>query len=109
LVSYAQRLLAACAPQVVPGATLPGRQAVTANGEGAVTGAASSSTSTEPLSEREMDVLRLLDEGLSNREIAERLFLSLGTVKTHIHNLYAKLDVPDRQHALMRAHRSGLL
>jgi len=45
----------------------------------------------EPLSERELEVLRLLAEGLSNREIAERMVVAVGTVKTHIHNIYGKL------------------
>jgi LuxR family maltose regulon positive regulatory protein len=57
----------------------------------------------EPLSRRELEVLRLLVAGLSNREIAARLVLSLGTVKTHIHNIYGKLEVSSRAQAIHRA------
>ena len=63
----------------------------------------------EPLSDREMEVLRLIAEGLSNREIAERLIVGLGTVKTHINNLYRKLDVNSRTQALARARELSLL
>ncbi|NIV31234.1 MAG: hypothetical protein GWN58_17590, partial [Anaerolineae bacterium] len=45
----------------------------------------------EPLSERELEVLQLIAEGLTNREIASRLFLSLHTVKAHTRNIYGKL------------------
>ncbi|HZD58204.1 MAG TPA: LuxR C-terminal-related transcriptional regulator [Anaerolineales bacterium] len=57
----------------------------------------------ESLTEREMEVLHLLSAGLSNREIAERLYLSEGTVKTHTHNLYGKLGVQSRTGAIARA------
>ena len=57
----------------------------------------------EPLSERELEVLRLVASGLSNREIASQLILSLGTVKTHIHNIYGKLGVRNRVEAIARA------
>ncbi len=60
-------------------------------------------------SERELEVLRLIDAGLSNREIAERLIVGLGTIKTHINNLYRKLDVNSRTQALARARELGLL
>ncbi|NDJ78486.1 MAG: LuxR family transcriptional regulator, partial [Chloroflexi bacterium] len=56
----------------------------------------------EPLTERELEVLHLLAEGLSNREIAERLVLSLGTVKVHTRNIYGKLDVGSRTQAIAR-------
>jgi LuxR family maltose regulon positive regulatory protein len=62
-----------------------------------------------PLSERELEVLALLQEGISNREIAERLFLSVGTVKRHTHNLYGKLDVSNRTQAIIRGQELGLL
>jgi LuxR family maltose regulon positive regulatory protein len=57
----------------------------------------------EPLSVRELEVLRLLVAGLSNREIADKLVLSLGTVKSHIHNIYGKLEVNNRGQAIRRA------
>ena len=57
----------------------------------------------EPLSEREIEVLRLVTAGLSNREIAEKLFISPGTAKTHIHNLCGKLGVRNRTEAAMKA------
>ncbi len=57
----------------------------------------------EPLSERELEVLRLVASGFSNREIARQLILSLGTVKTHIHNVYGKLGVRNRVEAIERA------
>ncbi len=63
----------------------------------------------EPLSVRELEVLRLAQAGLSNREIAERLVVTVGTVKTHLHNVYAKLDARTRTHALARARELGLL
>jgi len=63
----------------------------------------------EPLSEREMEVLDLVAQGLSNREIAERLFVTVGTVKTHVHNIYGKLGVRGRTQAAAQARELGLL
>jgi LuxR family transcriptional regulator, maltose regulon positive regulatory protein len=63
----------------------------------------------EPMTERELDVLRLLDTGLSNREIAQRLFVSLDTVKSHTKHIYAKLGVRARHQAVGRAKEFGLL
>jgi LuxR family transcriptional regulator, maltose regulon positive regulatory protein len=57
----------------------------------------------EPLSEREREVLRLVAAGLSDRAIAERLILAIGTVKKHLNNIYGKLGVHTRTQALMRA------
>ena len=70
---------------------------------------ASVSNLIEPLSERELEVLRLIADGLSNREISERLIVGAGTVKTHINNLYRKLDVNSRTQALHRARELNLL
>ena len=63
----------------------------------------------EPLSERELEVLRLVTAGLSNREIAGKLFISPGTAKTHIHNLCGKLGVRNRTEAAMRGKELGLV
>ncbi len=63
----------------------------------------------EALTERELDVLRALSEGLSNREIAERLVITEGTVKNHVSNLIAKLGVRDRTQAILKAQELGLI
>ena len=63
----------------------------------------------DPLSEREMEVLRLFAKGLANQEIAERLFISLGTVKAHSSNIYRKLDVRNRAQAIIAAREMKLL
>lgn len=63
----------------------------------------------EPLSEREIEVLRLVTSGFSNREIAAKLFISTGTAKTHIHHLCGKLGVRNRTEAAMRAKELGLI
>jgi LuxR family maltose regulon positive regulatory protein len=63
----------------------------------------------EPLSERELEVLQLVADGLSNREIADKLFISVGTVKTHTHNIYGKLGVSGRTQAVARARELKLL
>ena len=63
----------------------------------------------DPLTERELEVLSLLAEGLSNREAAERLFLSVGTIKRHTHNIYGKLGVNSRTQAIVRGQGLGLL
>ncbi|HLU56006.1 MAG TPA: response regulator transcription factor [Pseudonocardia sp.] len=62
-----------------------------------------------PLSERELDVLRLLADGRSNREIAGELFLAEGTVKNHVTNVLSKLGARDRTQAALRARALGLL
>ena len=61
------------------------------------------------LSARELEVLRLVAQGLSNREIGERLFLGEATVKTHLLHAFAKLEVSDRTRAVTRAMELGLL
>jgi NarL family two-component system response regulator LiaR len=61
------------------------------------------------LSKREMEILNLLAQGLSNEEIASRLFVSLSTVKTHNQNLFVKLDVKRRTQAIEKAKRLHLI
>jgi len=63
----------------------------------------------EPLSQRELEILKLIAQGLSNREISERLFLALDTVKGHNRRIYGKLQVQRRTEAIARARELGLL
>jgi LuxR family maltose regulon positive regulatory protein len=63
----------------------------------------------EPLSQRELEVLQLIAQGLSNREIGERLFLAVITVKGHNRNIFRKLQVRRRTEAVARARELGLL
>ena len=63
----------------------------------------------EPLSQRELEVLRLVAAGLSNQEISQRLFLVLGSVKGHTHKIFGKLGVQRRTEAIARARELGLL
>jgi LuxR family maltose regulon positive regulatory protein len=63
----------------------------------------------EPLSERELEVLRLVAEGLSNQEIGDRLFIALDTVKGHNRRVFEKLQVERRTEAIARARELALL
>ena len=63
----------------------------------------------EPLSERELEVLQLIAAGKTNRQIATDLFVSVGTVKTHVNNIYRKLDAHSRTQAVARARELNLL
>src|ERR1051325_9225900 len=64
---------------------------------------------SEPLSERELEILRLIAQGASNREIAGKLFLAEGTVKNHVTNILGKLAVRDRTQAAIKAKDTGLI
>jgi NarL family two-component system response regulator LiaR len=66
-------------------------------------------TLADPLSARETEVLGLIADGLTNSEIAQRLFISKGTVKRHINNIYSKLEVRHRTESVARARDLGLL
>jgi len=63
----------------------------------------------DPMSERELEILDLLVEGLSYREIADRLYISRNTVKTHVRHVYTKLGVASREAALDEAERLGIV
>jgi ATP/maltotriose-dependent transcriptional regulator MalT len=67
------------------------------------------STLAEPLSERELEVLRLIADGHSNQAIADRLVVAVSTIKKHVNNIYGKLDVQSRTQALVRARELHLL
>ena len=62
----------------------------------------------EPLTPRELDVLALLAQGLTNKEIAQRLVITHGTVRQHAYNLYQKLQVNSRQQAVTKAADLGI-
>jgi LuxR family maltose regulon positive regulatory protein len=104
---YCGRLLAAFQTKDVADADMR-RPRTTALGPSSIVGGASS-TLVEPLSERELEVLELVAEGLTNQEIAARLFLSLNTVKAHTRNIYGKLGVHSRTQAVVRARAMGVL
>jgi DNA-binding NarL/FixJ family response regulator len=63
---------------------------------------------TEPFTERELEVLQLIVDGYSNTAIAKELYITVGTVKTHVRNILKKLCAEDRTQAAIRALRSGL-
>ena len=67
------------------------------------------STLAEPLTPRELEVLRLLVAGLSNAEIAEQLVITVGTTKRHVLHIYGKLDVRSRAQAIVKARALGLV
>jgi LuxR family maltose regulon positive regulatory protein len=93
---YVQKLLAAF-PDVEPEKELMSKPVV------------SDDEWIEPLSERELEVLQLIAEGISRQEIASRLILSLNTVKTHARNIYSKLGVNNQMQAVGKARGLGLL
>ena len=95
--SIAQRVLEQFAP-TAPASVAPA-------GASSLAGAAAT---FEELTPREQDVLRLITEGLRNREIAERLSISEKTVGNHISNIFAKLQVTNRSQAIVRALRGGI-
>jgi DNA-binding NarL/FixJ family response regulator len=64
-------------------------------------------SSPDALSEREMEILRALASGMSNREIADKLFITEGTVKNHVSNILAKMSVRDRTQAVLKAKENG--
>ena len=63
----------------------------------------------EPLTEREMDVLRLIAAGYTNQQIADELVLTLGTVKSYTSHIYGKLNVANRTQAITAARKQGLI
>ena len=63
----------------------------------------------DPLSDRELEILQLIATGLSNRELAEQLVVTVGTVKWHLNNIYSKLNVRSRTQAVAKARELGLL
>jgi len=68
-----------------------------------------SGSMVDPLSERELEVLAFMNQGLSGPEIAKILFVSINTIKTHIKNIYSKLGVSKRFDAIQRAKDLGIL
>jgi len=63
----------------------------------------------EPLSERELEILRRLSQGASNKEIADDLVITVGTVKNHVTSILAKLGVRDRTQAALKAKELGIM
>jgi LuxR family transcriptional regulator, maltose regulon positive regulatory protein len=99
LVEYVTTLLVALGHAPLPGtARLPAALPHPANG-----------ALVEPLSERELEVLRLLDAGLSSNEVAERLIIAVETARKHIKNIYGKLDAHSRLEAIRRGQELGLI
>jgi LuxR family maltose regulon positive regulatory protein len=75
---------------------------------GSTLAAGGNATLVEPLSERELEVMSLIALGLSNREIAGKLYLSPNTLKAHTQNIYSKLDVHNRVEAVNKARDLGV-
>jgi LuxR family transcriptional regulator, maltose regulon positive regulatory protein len=84
-------------------------QLLSAMDDGSTAARVASSTLLEPLSERELAVLRFLPTMMSNAEIASEMFVSVNTVKTHLRHVYRKLDVADRRDCVRRARELRLL
>jgi DNA-binding NarL/FixJ family response regulator len=95
--------------QIVSGESLLNQHDLTRSLRGIAPESAGAEDLIQPLSERELEVLRLLSTGLSNRDIAPILFISESTVKTHVEHIISKLGVSDRVQAAVWAARHGLV
>lgn len=84
-------------------------QQLQANSQGFFVDRMDQKTLMEPLTERELEVLQLMADGLKNSVIAAQLYISEGTVKTHVHRIIQKLEVEDRTQAVVFALRKGLV
>ena len=82
---------------------------LTAYGESAPATSPVAQALVEPLTERELEVLRLIAAGLSNQEIAHELVIALSTVKSHVNHVYGKLGVKSRTQAVARARELDLV
>ena len=102
-LAYVEMLLAAFQAEGSAGQSPGDENGIPANG------AAATNPLLEPLNKREIEMLSLIAQGLSNREIAERWVVAQSTVKWYINNLYGKLGAKSRTHALVRAHELDLL
>ncbi len=101
---YVEKLLAAF--PVLEAGSLPQSEAQAASPSASTSAA---SALVEPLTPRELEVLELLATGASNQDIAEQLFLSVGTVKGHINHILGKLDAHNRTEAAVRGRELGLI
>lgn len=99
LRNYALKLLAAFPPEQAPAAIQTHKTAT----------ALPASYLVDPLSERELEILKLVAEGLSNQQIGRKLFLATSTVKRHVNNIYAKLDVHSRTQAVAKGKELNIL
>lgn len=94
--AYLDLLLDACGVESAP--SIPVRSRGYASGD-----------LMDPLTNRELEILELMAEGHSNRKIAEKLYVSINTIKTHVSNLFSKLDADNRVEALARAREAKIL
>jgi LuxR family maltose regulon positive regulatory protein len=101
LIGYTDKLLAAFSLPMV------GLQSATESQKSKISN--QQSTMLEPLSERELEVLRLVAQGLTNNEISQRLVLALSTIKGHNLRIFGKLQARNRSEAIKRARELGLL
>jgi LuxR family transcriptional regulator, maltose regulon positive regulatory protein len=104
LLAYREKILAAFAPQPLPADHPPPTEPSNIQNL-----KSKIQNLIEPLSERELEVLHLVAAGLSNSQIAARLIVTTGTVKTHINHIFGKLAVQSRTQAVARARELGLL
>ncbi len=107
--NYARRLLAAFGHEPLTRAGQPPPDGLVAAGSVVPAGPDASSALVEPLSERELEVLCRLAQGLTNQEIALALYISVNTVKAHLQSIYGKLAVNSRRQAVAVARRLRLL
>jgi LuxR family transcriptional regulator, maltose regulon positive regulatory protein len=109
LIGYIDKLLAAFTQQTVGQQSTISKEKSDIGNQPHLPHRRCGSEIVEPLSQRELEVLRLLRSDLSGPEIARELILSLATVRTHTQNIYAKLGVNHRRAAIRRAEELKLL
>lgn len=109
LKEMAPSLLVACIRKVAAGGTWLEKEAVGRAMERLLRDASSRAKVRDILTPREIEIVRMVTSGLSNREIGEKLFISEGTVKTHLHSVYEKLSLKSRLQLARYAQENGLV
>jgi len=109
LLTYIDQLLAVFDPAPPTIADTPSPRSPTIHDPKSLTSGGIIQNLVEPLTRRELEVLHLLAQGLSNQEIADQLIVAKSTLRTHINNLYGKLAVENRLQAVIRSQELGLL